>query len=75
MNVPLDRELITQVIVVLGICIGGWMMYVRPKMEEFNTVNAAVQKSQTRATALPPAVKPPAVQPPSTGQLNQSKLQ
>lgn len=32
--IPIDRELVMQTVVVLGICLGGWMTYVNAKVKE-----------------------------------------
>jgi hypothetical protein len=34
MNAILSREFLSQLIIVVAACVGGWMMFVEPKMTE-----------------------------------------
>ncbi len=41
MKLPLDREMLTQVAVVVGVCLGGWMVLVQPRVQELSELEAA----------------------------------
>lgn len=42
MNGPLDRQLIAQIIIILAICAGGWMMIVQPQIDELTRLQATI---------------------------------
>jgi Tfp pilus assembly protein PilO len=50
MSLPVDREFITQAIIALGACLGGWMFFVQPKAEEVRALDADITKLRARST-------------------------
>lgn len=42
MNGPLDRQLIAQIIIILAICAGGWMIIVQPQIDELTRLQATI---------------------------------
>ena len=51
MSVPVDREFITQAIIVLGACLGSWVIFVQPKAEKLHQVEAVVEQGRVQAAA------------------------
>ena len=51
MSVPVDREFITQAIIVLGACLGSWISFVQPKAEKLHQVEAVVEQGRMQAAA------------------------
>ena len=49
MNGLLDRELIAHVVIALGACVGGWMVFVQPRIVELHRLERASQQ----ASAVP----------------------
>ena len=49
MNIVIDRQLAAQIMIMLAICVGGWMMIVEPKLNEINKLEATIAE----ATANP----------------------
>ncbi|MHC4081651.1 MAG: hypothetical protein ACYS15_08145 [Planctomycetota bacterium] len=52
MNLPIDREFITQALIALGACLGGWMFYVQPRAEEVHALDAEISKLQSQSTGM-----------------------
>lgn len=44
MSLPIDREFVTQALIVLGVCLGGWMVFVKPMAEELAEIDARIEK-------------------------------
>ncbi|HRP62244.1 MAG TPA: hypothetical protein PK400_03015 [Phycisphaerales bacterium] len=42
----LNRELIAQAVVILAVCVGGWLMFVQPRMEEINRLESIIAQHQ-----------------------------
>lgn len=53
MILPIDREFITQSVIALSACLGGWMIFVQPKAEAIHQVQASIEalRAQTKATS------------------------
>ncbi len=51
MSLPIDKELVTQAVVVFSACFGGWMALVQPKADAVRAseINIATYESQIRA--------------------------
>jgi len=52
MNDVLTRELLAQAVIVLAICVGGWMMLVQPAAEELAKIENEIAQSRAAATGL-----------------------
>jgi Tfp pilus assembly protein PilO len=50
-NLPVDREFLTQTVIALGACLGGWMFFVQPKAEAIQEVQASIQKLRSQTAA------------------------
>jgi len=50
-SLPIDREFITQTLIALGACLGGWMFFVQPKAEAINEVQANIQKLRAQTAS------------------------
>lgn len=48
---PLDRELISQALVVLALCIGAWMLFVEPKASVFRGLDDEIAQGRARLAA------------------------
>jgi hypothetical protein len=48
----IDREFLSQVIIVLTICIGGWVMFVKPRADELRTLEQQIGENRLKATTL-----------------------
>ena len=42
MSLPIDREFVTQVVIVLSACFGGWMIFVQPKADAMQEIQTAI---------------------------------
>ena len=42
MNIVIDRQLVAQIMIMLAICIGGWMLIVEPKLAPRRAVGTLV---------------------------------
>lgn len=51
MSVPIDRELLTQAVIVLGVCFGAWMALVQPRAGRMARLEADLERS-ARETAV-----------------------
>ena len=51
MSLPIDREFLTQTIIALGACLGGWMFFVQPKAEAIHEVQANIQKLRVQTAS------------------------
>ena len=47
MNIVIDRQLVAQILIMLAICIGGWMVIVEPKLNEINKLEATITEATT----------------------------
>ena len=45
---PLDREFMTQLFIVLTVCVGGWMVFVQPKAAELYELEKVIAQEQSR---------------------------
>lgn len=52
MSLPIDREFVTQAVVVLGACLGGWMVFVQPKAEELAKVEGVIATQVAQAATV-----------------------
>jgi type II secretory pathway component PulM len=52
MNLPIDREFLTQAVVAFGACLGGWMMLVDPKVDQLHELEAAIQQGRARSAEM-----------------------
>ncbi len=52
MSSPVDRELISQVAIVLGVCIGTWMLFIRPKADSLASMDAEITQGRARIEAV-----------------------
>ncbi len=50
MNFMIDRETISQVVIILALCIGGWLLIVEPKLSELQELDAMI--AQTTANPM-----------------------
>ncbi len=51
MSVTIDRDLLMQVVVVVGSCLGGWVLLVEPKAEKLHEIEAQIIEDRTKASA------------------------
>lgn len=52
MSLPIDREFVTQAVIALGACLGGWLVFVNPKAEELKEVEAAIAKHTAETASM-----------------------
>ena len=45
MSGVVDRQMIAQVVIMLAVCVGGWMMIVEPKVEEITELEASIAEA------------------------------
>lgn len=50
--ISIDRELLTQALIALGACIGGWMVFVQPKSTELTQLKNTVEELRERSAEL-----------------------
>ena len=50
MSLTIDRELLIQVVVVLGSCLGGWMLLVQPRVEKLHAIEAQIIEDRSKAS-------------------------
>lgn len=53
MNTGLDRQFFAQVVVVLAVCIGGWMMFIEPRAEELAQLDAVIEQGASGLPDMP----------------------
>ena len=51
MSVTIDRDLLMQLVVVVGSCLGGWVLLVEPKAEKLHEIEAQIIEDRTKASA------------------------
>ncbi len=51
MSVTIDRDLLMQVVVVVGSCLGGWVLLVEPKAEKLHEIEAQIIEDRTKVSA------------------------
>ena len=51
MSVTIDRDLLMQLVVVVGSCLGGWVLLVEPKAEKLREIEAQIIEDRTKASA------------------------
>ena len=56
MSVSVDREFLTQALIVLSTCLGGWMLLVKPGAEELSELQRVIEQRRVKATAMDPAM-------------------
>ena len=56
MKVPTDRDLLMQAFIALGFCIGGWMIFVKPQVEELNRLEAEIAMIDSQSSSVSSAV-------------------
>ena len=54
MSIALDRETIAQLIIILALCVGGWMMLIEPRVDELHELQVKIRE----ATANPLLASP-----------------
>ncbi|MHC5002831.1 MAG: hypothetical protein ACYTJ0_06875 [Planctomycetota bacterium] len=52
MSLAINRDLIAQVIIILAVSIGGWMMFVEPAMRELSRLEGEIAGAATSAPAI-----------------------
>jgi Tfp pilus assembly protein PilO len=52
MNGPLDRQLLAQLIIIVALCAGGWMMIVQPQIDELHELRATIAQARSTQTSL-----------------------
>jgi Tfp pilus assembly protein PilO len=52
MNLPVDREFVTQAVIVLSASLGAWMFFVQPKSEELNKLRTSIKQFQAGSNAM-----------------------
>ncbi len=57
MNFPIDRELIVHFVLALGVCLGGWMTFARPKLDELRELQISIARNRQVAAVDPTAVQ------------------
>jgi Tfp pilus assembly protein PilO len=50
-SLPVDREFLTQTVIALGACLGGWMFFVQPKAEAIQEAQINIQKLRAQTTS------------------------
>ena len=56
MRVPTDRDLVMQAFIALGFCIGGWMIFVKPQVEELTKLEAEIAIIESESSSVSSAV-------------------
>ncbi len=51
MSGTIDRDLLMQVVVILGSCLGGWMLLVEPRVEKLHAIEAQIIEDRSKASA------------------------
>ncbi len=51
MSVTIDRDLLMQVVVVLGSCLGGWVLLVEPRVEKLHAIEAQIIEDRSKVSA------------------------
>jgi Tfp pilus assembly protein PilO len=52
MNGTLDRQFLAQALIILALCVGGWMMIVEPKLSEINRLEAEIAEAKANPALL-----------------------
>ena len=47
---PIDRDFIVHLVVASGLCVGGWMIFAKPKLAELGQLEARIKNSRTGVT-------------------------
>jgi Tfp pilus assembly protein PilO len=55
-NVSIDRELLAQIIIIVGVCVGGWLMLVQPRIAELRELEADIATAGSAASVDAEAV-------------------
>ena len=53
---PLDREFMTQLFIILTVCVGGWMVFVQPKAAELYELDKEIAEERARTATVDVAV-------------------
>ena len=48
----IDREFLSQIIIVLSMCIGGWVMFVKPKADELRSLEQKIGENRLKITTI-----------------------
>ncbi len=56
MRVPTDRDLVMQVFIALGFCIGGWVIFVKPQVEDLTKLEAEIAIIQSESSSVSSAM-------------------
>ncbi len=51
MSVTIYRELLIHAVVILGSCLGGWMLLIEPKVEQLHAIEAQIIEDRSKASA------------------------
>ncbi len=51
MSVAIDRDLLMQLVVVVGSCLGGWVLLVEPKAEKLHEIEAQIIEDRAKVSA------------------------
>ncbi len=51
MSVTIDRDLLMQVVVVVGSCLGGWVLLVEPRVEKLHAIEAQIIEDRSKVSA------------------------
>ncbi len=57
MKFPIDRELIVHFVLALAVCLGGWMTFARPKLDELRELQISIARNRRVAAVDPAAVE------------------
>lgn len=52
MNEYLDRTIFAQVVIIVAVCVGGWMMFVAPKAERLHRLDQVIAEHSSQAEAI-----------------------
>lgn len=52
MNDVVNRDLLAQLVIVLAVCVGGWMILVQPAAQKLAEIESAIDQSKVAATGL-----------------------
>ena len=52
MNLPLNRDILVQVVIALSVCISGWLFLVKAKAHDLREVEALIERSRTQSQTI-----------------------
>ncbi len=50
MMMPTDRDFLIQALIALTFCVAGWMMFVKPQIQELDQMEAALRKNRSQSS-------------------------